>query len=463
MDCLVTLPDAVAARRDYRIRGRSSLNGHPLCGAWLQVGALVGGNRVDGILLGRAPAHEEGEETVGLLGLRLGADFRIGLQMGRGIKLNGRFLFRAQNVLPGLEFLGFFAEIAAAVAPLGIARPALGKTLANRREADVGGKVESGSSQHGGHDPGALQIQIEHKQARHEPAHDAFDRNHMHPAPVPRQQAQDRGQEGERQQRADAAQNRRAVRPRAHPRPAHAAHPKGDQKRRNSQRLQQQIAQVSAKEAGPVAGTIVEEKGSRIFEVMLAVARPDDMLTGKLIGVGAVGLTQISIWVAAATLLSGSALLGPILSGDIKIHFTLLEGVLFPVYFLLGFFLYSAFFSGLAATCETAQDLQMYITLAVIPTWTSFAILPFLLNNPNSPWVIAASLFPPTAPLVMIPRIGMLPAPFPWWQIAASLALLIFSIWAVIWFASRLYRIGILMYGKRATLPELIRWLRYSG
>ena len=211
-----------------------------------------------------------------------------------------------------------------------------------------------------------------------------------------------------------------------------------------------------------MARSIIEEKSSRIFEVMLSVARPDDMLTGKLLGVGAVGLTQITIWIAAAGLLSGTALAAPILSGDIKIHFTLLEGVLFPVYFLLGFFLYSAFFSGLAATCETAQDLQMYITLAVIPTWTSFAILPFLLSNPNSPWVLAASLFPPTAPLVMVPRIGMLPAPFPWWQIALSIALLILSIWAVIWFASRLYRVGILIYGKRATLPELLRWLRYS-
>lgn len=211
-----------------------------------------------------------------------------------------------------------------------------------------------------------------------------------------------------------------------------------------------------------MARSIVEEKSSRIFEVMLSVTRADDMLTGKLLGVGAVGLTQIAIWIAAAVVLSGSALLAPLLSGDIKIHFTLLEGILFPVYFVLGFFLYSAFFSGLAATCETAQDLQMYISLAVIPTWTSFAILPFLLNNPNSPWVIAASLFPPTAPLVMVPRIGMLAAPYPYGQLALSLALLVFSIWAVVWFASRLYRVGILMYGKRATLPELLRWLRYS-
>ncbi len=211
-----------------------------------------------------------------------------------------------------------------------------------------------------------------------------------------------------------------------------------------------------------MARSVIEEKGSRIFEVMLAVARPEDLLAGKLLGVGAVGLTQIAIWIAAAVLLSGSALAAPILSGQMKIHFSVLEAVLFPIYFILGFFLYSAFFSGLAATCETAQDLQMYITLAVIPTWTSFAILPFLLNNPNSPWVVAASLFPPTAPLVMVPRIGMLSAPYPWSQIAISLALMVFSIWAVIWFASRLYRVGILMYGKRATLPEILRWLRYS-
>jgi ABC-2 type transport system permease protein len=211
-----------------------------------------------------------------------------------------------------------------------------------------------------------------------------------------------------------------------------------------------------------MARSIVEEKSSRIFEVMLAVARPDDLLTGKLLGVGAVGLTQIAIWIAAATLLSGTALMGSLVSGNVHLHFSLLEAVLFPVYFVLGFFLYSAFFSGLAATCETAQDLQMYISLAVIPTWTSFAIMPFLLNNPNSPWVVAASLFPPTAPLVMVPRLGMMTAPYPYWQIALSIALLMLSIWAVVWFASRLYRIGILMYGKRATLPEILRWLRYS-
>jgi ABC-2 type transport system permease protein len=205
---------------------------------------------------------------------------------------------------------------------------------------------------------------------------------------------------------------------------------------------------------------IVEEKSSRIFEVMLSVTRADDLLFGKLIGVGAVGLTQIGIWIAAAILLTGSSILGSVASGNFTLHLSIAEAALFPVFFIMGFFLYSAFFSGLAATCETAQDLQMYMPLAIIPTWISFGIIPVLLNNPNSKWAVAASLFPPTAPFVMLSRTAIQTPPV--WQIALSIALLAISIWAVVWFASRLYNVGILMYGKRATLPELMRWLRYS-
>jgi ABC-2 type transport system permease protein len=209
-----------------------------------------------------------------------------------------------------------------------------------------------------------------------------------------------------------------------------------------------------------MARSIVEEKTSRIFEVMLAIARPDDLLAGKLLGVGAVGLTQIAIWVMMALLVTCSALAATLLTGDFALHFSLAEGLLFPVYFLLGFFLYSAFFSGLASTCETAQELQMYMPLAAVPVWLSFGILPLILGNPNSAWAIAASLFPPTAPFVMLPRMGIEMPPV--WQFAASIGLMILSIWGVLWISSRLYRVGILMYGKRATLPELLRWLRYS-
>jgi ABC-2 type transport system permease protein len=209
-----------------------------------------------------------------------------------------------------------------------------------------------------------------------------------------------------------------------------------------------------------VARSIIQEKTSRIFEVMLAIAKPGDMLAGKLIGVGAVGLTQIGIWTVAAAAIAGSALAAPILSGTLSIHFSWIEGVLFPVYFVLGYLLYAALFAGLAATCETEQELQMYTPLAALPVWLSFALIVMVINNPDSLLSIAASLFPATAPIIMMLRMGSQMPPV--WQFVASIAIMILSIWGVLWFSTRLYRVGILMYGKRATLPEILRWLRYS-
>jgi ABC-2 type transport system permease protein len=209
-----------------------------------------------------------------------------------------------------------------------------------------------------------------------------------------------------------------------------------------------------------VARSIIQEKTSRIFEVMLAIAKPGDMLAGKLIGVGLVGLTQILIWVFAAGAIVGSAFAAPILSGDYAVHFSWVEGILFPVYFVLGYFLYSSLFAGLAATCETEQELQMYTPLAAVPIWLSFAMIMLIINDSNSVWSVAASFFPPCAPIIMFLRMGaQIP---PMWQFAVSILLMILSIWGVLAVSSRLYRVGILMYGKRATLPEILRWLRYS-
>jgi ABC-2 type transport system permease protein len=209
-----------------------------------------------------------------------------------------------------------------------------------------------------------------------------------------------------------------------------------------------------------VARSIIQEKTSRIFEVMLSTAKPGDMLAGKLIGVGAVGLTQIVIWLITGSAILGSAFAAPLLSGDFAIHFSWTEGLLFPVYFVLGYLLYSSLFAGLAATCETEQELQMYMPLAAAPTWLSFSMILLIINDSNSVWSILASLFPPTAPIIMFLRMASQIPPF--WQFAVSISLMILSIWGVLWMSSRLYRVGILMYGKRATLPELLRWLRYS-
>jgi len=209
-----------------------------------------------------------------------------------------------------------------------------------------------------------------------------------------------------------------------------------------------------------VARSIIQEKTSRIFEVMLAIARPGDLLAGKLIGVGAVGLTQIGIWLAAGTAILITPFAAAILTGDLSVRFSWVEGILFPVYFLLGYLLYSSLFAGLAASCETEQELQMYMPLAAAPTWLSFSLILLVINDSNSFWSVAASFFPPTAPVIMFLRMAsQIP---PTWQIIVSIALLLISIWVVLWISTRLYRVGILMYGKRATLPELLRWLRYS-
>jgi ABC-2 type transport system permease protein len=209
-----------------------------------------------------------------------------------------------------------------------------------------------------------------------------------------------------------------------------------------------------------VGRSVIQEKTSRIFEVMLATVKPSDLLAGKLIGIGAVGMTQIAIWAAAASILAGSAFAGRIFSGGVKVQISAAEIVLFCVYFILGYALYSTLFAGLASTCDTEQELQQYAPLAAVPIWLSFGMIAFIISNPNSIWSVAISMFPPCAPITMFLRLA---SQFPpTWQIALSLGLMALSVWIVLWLSSRIYRVGILMYGKRATLPEMLRWLRYS-
>jgi ABC-2 type transport system permease protein len=209
-----------------------------------------------------------------------------------------------------------------------------------------------------------------------------------------------------------------------------------------------------------VGRSVIQEKTSRIFEVMLSTVKATDMLAGKLIGIGAVGLTQILIWIALGAVVLSSALLEKWLAGTAKPQVSVVEIILLCIYFVLGYALYSTFFAGLAATCDTEQELQQYAPLAAVPVWLSFGLFIYILSNPNSIWSVLVSMFPPTAPITMAFRFT---AQFPpAWQIALSLALMVVSIYIVLWISSRIYRVGILMYGKRATLPEMLRWLRYS-
>jgi ABC-2 type transport system permease protein len=207
------------------------------------------------------------------------------------------------------------------------------------------------------------------------------------------------------------------------------------------------------------ARSIIEEKSSRVFEVMLSTIRPEQMLAGKILGVGAVGLTQIGAWMLAAGILGSTAIASSIVgSGHLPISLT--QIFFFIAYFLFGYLLYSSIAAALGAMTNSEQELQQLNMFLVIPLafcmLMSFVIVP----APNSTLARVVSLIPFCSPLLMNLRISLTTvAP---WEIILSFVLMSVTILAILWVASRIYRVGILMYGKKPNLPEILRWLRYS-
>ena len=209
-----------------------------------------------------------------------------------------------------------------------------------------------------------------------------------------------------------------------------------------------------------VARSIIEEKTSRIFEVLLATVRPEAMMAGKILGVGAVGLTQVGIWLTAGLLIAGSSAAVHIGNSSIHVALTLTQVVFFFVYFILGYLFYSSIAAALGAMTNSEQELQQLNMFLMLPLLVCFVMLGTLLNTPNSPLARVMALFPPFTPLLMYMRISLgHPAA---WEVALSIVLTTASICGTVWIASRIYRVGILMYGKRPSIPEVFRWLKYS-
>ena len=209
-----------------------------------------------------------------------------------------------------------------------------------------------------------------------------------------------------------------------------------------------------------VARSIIEEKTSRIFEVMLATIRPEEMMAGKIIGVGSVGLTQVGIWITAALLLSSTGIVMH-LGGD-SIHMTLTGAqiVFFFVYFILGYLFYSSIAAALGAMTNSEQELQQLNMFLVLPLAFCFITLGAVLLTPDAPLSRVLALIPPFTPLLMYLRVSLGHPAI--WEIVLSIALTSASIYGIIWVTSRIYRIGVLMYGKRPSIPEILRWLKYS-
>lgn len=205
---------------------------------------------------------------------------------------------------------------------------------------------------------------------------------------------------------------------------------------------------------------VIEEKSNRVVELAISAMPAWHLLAGKLLGVGGAGLTQFLVWVGSMALISLFG--GPILAaGEIPMpEITPLILVSFVVFFLLGYFLYASLYAAIGSAVNTIQEAQSLAFPAVAPFIVSMLFFPVVLRSPDSPLSVGLSLFPMATPLLMFLRITVLTPPA--WQIALSIVLTLLTIALVTWASARVYRVGILMYGKRPTFPELLRWVRHA-
>jgi ABC-2 type transport system permease protein len=206
---------------------------------------------------------------------------------------------------------------------------------------------------------------------------------------------------------------------------------------------------------------VIEEKSNRVVEVIVSSIPTSALFAGKLIGVGGAGLTQFLVW--AMTMVAVGAY-GAAMAGGAGAQLPELSPLMlgaFVVYFLLGYFLYGALYAAVGSAVNTQQEAQSLAFPVMMPLILGFVFFPVVLNSPDGALSVTLSLIPFFTPMLMFLRITAVTPPA--WQIGLSLVLTSGTVIAVTWAAARIYRVGILMYGKRATFPEMIRWMRQSG
>jgi ABC-2 type transport system permease protein len=214
-----------------------------------------------------------------------------------------------------------------------------------------------------------------------------------------------------------------------------------------------------------VVRAIIEDKNSRVIEVIISSVKPSQLMAGKVLGIGATGLTQFLIWIATFLLIGayGLTMAQMFAPGMTKlplpeVSFMVLAG--FCIYFLLGYFFYATIGAMIGSMVNTDSEAQSYQWIMIFPIIISFFLM-FLINNqPDSMLATILSFIPFFTPILMFARILNDAAPL--WQIGLSIVIMVLSLWGMIWFAGRVFRVGILMYGKKPTLPEVLKWIKYS-
>jgi ABC-2 type transport system permease protein len=201
---------------------------------------------------------------------------------------------------------------------------------------------------------------------------------------------------------------------------------------------------------------VLEEKNNRIVEVIVSSIRPTTLMLGKILGIGLVGLTQYAVWAALALAIALPGVAAIAGMGEGLPHIPVGTIGAFVLFFVLGYFLYASLYAALSAPFNTEQEAQQFVMIPGMMLILTSTTWFFAFNQPNGTLATALSFFPFTAPLMMFMRISVQTPPL--WQIGVSVSILLLTIWAVAWFAGRVYRVGILMYGKKPTLPEIFRW-----
>ena len=224
-----------------------------------------------------------------------------------------------------------------------------------------------------------------------------------------------------------------------------------------------------------VMTSIIEEKNNRVLELVVSSVKPTDLMMGKILGIGAVAITQILIW--AVLLIGCSIWVMPMLSTSVAQSGTadpaMIQAVMqladpsfmgqlliFMVLFLIGGYLfYSSIYAAIGSAVDNIQDASQLTSIAIVPIILALIISMSVVQDPNSTLALWTSYIPFTSPMVMMARV---PFGIPVWQSIRSLVVLYISFIGMIWLAAKIYRVGIFMYGKKPTIAELIRWTRYK-
>ena len=247
---------------------------------------------------------------------------------------------------------------------------------------------------------------------------------------------------------------------------------------------------------GFVMRSVIEEKTSRIIEVIISSVKPFQLMLGKIIGTSLAGITQFAIWILSASLLllvvvysfgvdpaglSEAATLPsdtvaqltatPTAKDTMQLYAEELYKIpwfmlicFFVVYFLLGYLIYSSIYAAIGAAVDNETDTQQFIFPIILPLMLAIYVGFFsVFSNPHGPIAVGFSIFPLTSPIVMLMRLpgGIGEGGVPIWQLLTSIAVLIITFIGIVWLAAKIYRVGILMYGKKPTYKELFKWLKY--